>query len=182
MNFTENIRYDYPLTPDSRVIDAGGYKGAFAREIDWRYNCWINVYEPVFAEECLAGLPRTRKIAFYDVGLAGSARRDRFCIKGDMTGAFAQGETKDVELVDVMDVVWGNIDLLKLNIEGLEFEVLERLLANPEALARIKNIQVQFHPIVHDAEARYQSIRERLLQHYELTYDFPWCWQNFKHL
>ena len=94
----------------------------------------------------------------------------------DKTGLFAKGERIEVEIVDAMSIFREKtIDLLKINIEGMEYELLERIVPN-----NIKNIQVQFHKIGENYEERYQKIREKLLQTHELTYDFPFVWQNFK--
>jgi hypothetical protein len=43
----EELRYAYPLTDDSLVIDLGGYKGQWASDIYARYNCRVFIFEPV---------------------------------------------------------------------------------------------------------------------------------------
>lgn len=55
--FSENgevRRYQYNLTPDSLVIDLGGFRGEFAATIHQRYNCRVEIYEPVlqYYQEC----------------------------------------------------------------------------------------------------------------------------------
>ena len=42
----DKFRYNYNLTEQSIVIDAGGYKGTFAKKIHDMYKCSIYVYEP----------------------------------------------------------------------------------------------------------------------------------------
>ena len=46
-NKEKQLRYDYDLSPDSVVIDVGGYEGDFVSEIYARYRCKIYVFEPV---------------------------------------------------------------------------------------------------------------------------------------
>jgi hypothetical protein len=58
-DFQESDRYDYPLTPDSFVIDAGGYEGNWAAEINHKYRAHVLVFEPVQrpAREVAGGTP-----------------------------------------------------------------------------------------------------------------------------
>ena len=70
-------------------------------------------------------------------------------------------------------------DLLKLNIEGGEFSVLEALL-DRDLVKKIGNIQVQFHGCIPDAAARRDKIRERLAATHHLTYDAPFVWENWE--
>lgn len=177
--FTEEIRYEYPLTAESLVVDAGAYRGDFTAEIVNRYNCNVIALEPV---ECFYQGVRDRfsgnpKVQCLQVGLGSSERTTTFRIKGCMTGQFADsGEEAQVRLVPLGELASGPIDLLKLNIEGMEFDVLESLPNVPVC----RNIQVQFHPVLPGCEARWKWIRERMLQAYELTFDFPWVWENYR--
>jgi len=175
--FTESMRYEYPLTPDSLVVDVGGYEGRFANTIVEKYGCRVWCFEPVFYEDIRSKLHPS--ILIFEKGLAGSNRTELMHIKGDSTGVFADGEAKRVELVDIVDAIQEPVALLKLNCEGCEFEILEALLERGNPLL-YDNIQVQFHGVVSDAEDRWLKIRLQLLDTHELTYDAPWCWENYK--
>jgi hypothetical protein len=52
-------------------------------------------------------------------------------------------EVPVVTLDELVQQAGGRIDVLKMDIEGAEFEVLEK--AAPEALSRINQILVEFH-------------------------------------
>ncbi len=43
----ESIRLDYPLREDAIVIDAGGYIGDFAADVINKFDCEVDVFEPV---------------------------------------------------------------------------------------------------------------------------------------
>ena len=176
--FQEQMRYEYPLSTDSFVVDVGGYEGKFARQLHQIYGCSIDVYEPIpqFFRQCQETCRIYPIIRVFNKGLGGNSRKEILSIETDRTGLFAKGERIEVEIVDAMSIFREKtIDLLKINIEGMEYELLERIVPN-----NIKNIQVQFHKIGENYEERYQKIREKLLQTHELTYDFPFVWQNFK--
>jgi hypothetical protein len=69
-------------------------------------------------------------------------------------------------------------DLVKLNIEGAEFGVLERMIAT-SMIARIKNIQCQWHDCAPDAQRRYDWLQAELAKTHELTFDAQWIWQSW---
>jgi FkbM family methyltransferase len=72
------------------------------------------------------------------------------------------------------------VDVLKINIEGGEYELLEFILDNN--LQNIfKNIQVQFHYQykVPDFYNRWLKIRDRLSNTHNKTYDYYFVWENW---
>lgn len=179
--FTEALRYQYPLGRQSFVIDAGFHEGAFALEIAKLYSCEIEAYEPIqsYYEAGLTKLTGT-KIRLIQAALGNSPRQETFHLKGCMTGAFAEGQAQQVRVLDAMQVIaHRTVDLLKLNIEGMEFEVLDRLVETGWIKA-CQDIQVQFHDCVPDAKARHQALQAKLLKTHYLTYNAPFCWENYR--
>jgi hypothetical protein len=82
-----------------------------------------------------------------------------------------------VEVIDELDR--DQIDLLKINIEGGEFELLERLLAAGQA-DRLRYLQIQFHPGPPAAESRREAIRDGLARTHRLMWDYPWIWESWE--
>ena len=73
----------------------------------------------------------------------------------------------------------GNVvDLLKINIEGGEYELLEGLIASGN-IKCCKHVQVQFHTAGRDWAGRYSEIRAALDRTHRITFDEPFCWQNW---
>ncbi len=70
------------------------------------------------------------------------------------------------------------IDLMKINIEGAEYDLLEYLIASG-LVRRIRRFQIQFHDFVLDAEARMLAIQEQLASTHRVTYQFPFIWENW---
>lgn len=183
--FTEEARYEYPLTYGSLVIDLGFYQGRFTQGIWNKYRCRIMAFEPILnLYEAGKSLTASMSgVSIHHFGVGGFTRNEMFTIKGDMTGLFADGKSKEsVIILGIGETLErfniDQADLLKVNIEGMEFELLETILHHRLA-TRFGNIQVQFHPVVPDAEDRWQSIRNRLLKTHDLTYDAPWVWENY---
>lgn len=181
--FTESDRYDYPLTPSSVVLDVGGYEGTFARLIAEKYGCRVVVLEPVFTDKCRANLERIPNVEVLPIGLGGSRRSDTIHIKGDSTGLYAFGEPVSVELYTLRQVLTNHcgksVDVLKLNCEGAEGEILEQAIADGSILW-CRNIQVQPHLVMPNAEARWKAIHKKLSETHELTFYAEWCWENWR--
>ncbi len=184
--FKEEMRYDFPLTPGSVVIEAGAYQGLWADAMAWRYRCRLYTFEPIpefhrIAHERLRIHP---KVVLSNVGLASTSREETWHIKGEMTGVFnGEGPKQEVLLInflgwlEIMDMP-AEIDLLAVNAEGAEYELLETLIVSGAA-GRFKNIMVQFHGLGPTPDERKRGIRESLakthhLKFYDSTY---WeCW------
>jgi FkbM family methyltransferase len=182
--FTEEERYNYDLTPESIVLDCGVYEGTFSDIISQKYKPLIYAYEPIaaFYQRSKERLKVWPNVKVFPYGVGSSTRNETFRVKGDMTGHYSEGlEQSSVLIVDIVDILkpFNRIDLLKLNIEGMEFEVLERILAL-QLQGIFKNIQVQPHGIVEDAENRWKSIQNQLLKTHKLTYSCPWTWENYE--
>lgn len=183
--FKEEDRYRYDLAPESLVIDVGGYRGEFAFRIHQLKKCRVEVFEPILPWfndiESFRQAVGVSGISVFNAAIGGQARTDTFHIKGDMTGLYADGDdTQLVNVVDVASVIRDReVALLKLNCEGSEYEILERIL-ELGLHRRIRNLQVQFHRLGQDHERRYMAIREGLLKTHRLTFDEPWVWQNFE--
>jgi hypothetical protein len=71
------------------------------------------------------------------------------------------------------------IDLLKVNIEGGEFELLDSLLETG-LIQLVEHLQVQFHLFVPGAIQWRKSLRKRISITHELTYDYYFIWENWK--
>lgn len=184
--FTEEARYEYDLTPDSVVLDCGGYEGTFTDRISDRYHCTVHVLEPVrrFYDNIVKRVGGRSRVFVHPWGIGERTCEAKFSIKGDMTGEYANNpETETVFLKDVQDIFTalglGRVNLLKLNIEGGEFTAVEQLIATG-LIDRVDNLQVQWHPVVHDYQARFDALQAALAKTHELTFDAQWVWQNWK--
>lgn len=183
-----NLRYDYVLGLDSLVIDAGGYRGDFAAEIHKRSGCFVIVFEPV-PEYFEAIGRRFHDMVGVEVVPAGLSDRNEVCqltVSGSSSSTYASrsddASTVAVNMVSIDDFLVqrgiGRVDLLKLNIEGGEFVVLDSLVRTGQ-IEKIVNLQVQFHAFVEDAEAKRALLRRQLAQTHRLVWDYPFVWESW---
>lgn len=184
----ESDRYNYPLTADSVVMDVGAHKGAFFTEISKKYHCRVFAYEPVFYQEALHQARGTFGVTVEPFGLGKATGYYVFRRKGDMTGAWSDdGPEVGVRLVDIQEempkVALGRgveraVDLIKMNIEGGEYDLLERILESRSGLVpmirQFANLQIQYHAIPQlNPVERWKKIRERLAETHTLEYADP---------
>jgi len=72
-----------------------------------------------------------------------------------------------------------DVDLLKMNIEGGEYELLEFLLDKNEQ-GRFANIQIQFHDLFPGAKDRMTAIQKRLGKTHTLTFHYEFMMENWQ--
>lgn len=181
VDFPELLRYAYDLSPDDIVIDAGGYEGTWAQGIARLYDPWVEILEPVprFADMIRRRLGGNPKVSVRRAALSTVSGRREFHIQSNDSGFYAQGTRVEVECVDVAAVVTEEVGLLKLNIEGEEFNVLARM-AERGLMGKVREIQVQFHKEYPDAEFTRHLLRAKLSETHVCTYDYPFVWENWR--
>ena len=171
----EHLRYEYELKPESVVIDLGAYKGEWATEIHKRHGCQVVVVEPTeYINDFRNGVIVNKAAATYNGKM-------QFGGRAYYTSAFEDGD-HEYECIDVNNLIEQHepIDLLKLNIEGQEYDVLNHVIDAGLHL-RIKNIQVQFHAIAGvPYDLWYKEISDKLNKTHSLTWHYPYCWENWK--
>lgn len=186
---SEDQRYDYPLTKDSLVVDCGGFNGDFACRINEKYGCMVLVSEPVFHEKLYLRVYGNPYITIDPRAVGGIARKARFGVAGDSTGQFAvRDENVEVDVMHVSEFLKmaigdfgrSEVDLLKLNIEGMEFEVLDHLCGTMD-ICCVKYLQVQFHQYANDLDGRIYHLVRRIQETHDLEWGSnPYLWMSFK--
>jgi len=182
------LRYNYNLNNNSIVIDLGAHNGVFTENIFQKFNCFVYSFEPIFKhyESCLNKFKMIDKIKIYPSGLSSENKVVDFHIAGeassiyfgDVLGEFGINLKKIDEflLEEKIEIV----DLIKMNIEGSEYELLEYMLNN-NLITKFKNLQIQFHDNVFDGwEQKYHYIKENLKKTHHLTYEFEFKFENWE--
>ncbi len=182
----KTLRLDYDLDENAMVFDLGGYEGQWSSDIFNRYGCWVHVFEPVeeFAKNIAWRFAKNRKVIVHAFGLADESRMSKIGLDKNSSSIFRPGTTSvSAQLVRAADFMRAynipTIDLMKINIEGGEYDLLEHLIES-EYIRHIKNIQVQFHDFVPNAQERMWSIQEALARTHYLTYQYLFVWENWR--
>jgi FkbM family methyltransferase len=186
LNGDKTLRLDYSLNDESLVFDLGGYEGEWSADIFCKYGSNIYVFEPNkdFYNNIVQKFCKNDKIKLFNFGLAGNDRMEKLYLNENSSSLFSHGENfTEIQLKSVVEFMETekieNIDLIKINIEGGEFEFFEKILSSNLAL-KFDNIQVQFHDFVPDSDSRMKQIQNELSKTHFLTYQFEYVWENWK--
>ena len=179
-------RLNYNLNPQSIVIDAGGYKGEWAEEINQRYGCKVYIFEPVekYYSIIEERFRNNSYVKIFKKGVSNSNSKIKIFDSEDSSSVYwGEGNSEEIELINFSNFLSeegiNSVDLLKVNIEGGEYDLLEGII-NRGDQTKIKNIQVQFHRFVKGCVERRSKIREELSKTHSLTYDYEFIWENWQ--
>ena len=181
------LRLQYLLGTDSIVVDVGGYHGQWTSDIYAMYKCRVHIFEPmpIFADFIAKRFSRNSDITLHRIALGTRDEESVFVDLDDATGRIRESSGNKNVTVPVRAAAKylkehniENIDLMKINIEGDEYDLLEHLYSQ-NMLPSIKNIQVQFHHHVPGADKRLIVMHELLSKTHSPTYQFPYIWENW---
>ncbi len=180
------LKQEFDLNSDSFVMDVGGYCGQWASDIFSRYSCNVAVFEPVkhFAENIKKRFAFNPRIKVYDFGLSGKTEAAKIFVAADSSSVFRGTDAgSSILLKDIVE--WldqesiRSVNLIKINIEGGEFDLLERLL-DADKTSLFDTFLVQFHRLNSDSEQRMRSIQNRLQKTHRLVWQYQFVWECWK--
>ena len=184
----ETLRLNYPLSEDSVIFDVGGYKGDFAAAIINKYNCKVHTFEPIpeFYQIIENKFSNNSKLISHRFGLSNNTKKQKIGLLDNGSSIYSiQGyNVIEIQLKSVTEFIFEQkiekVDLIKINIEGGEYDLLEGLI-NANIITNFTNIQVQFHDfVIVDAKERMHRIQEALAATHMLTYQYEFVWENWQ--
>jgi FkbM family methyltransferase len=170
------------LTPHSRVVDVGGYRGDWTAKILWKYGPFVDVFEPVkeFVEILRLRFQNDYRVVIHPVALDDHFEHREIIVDEDRSSFFIEGVRKETIIADdVVTYPLGGADLISLNVEGSEYRILPRLIQT-KMLSLYKNVQIQFHYTVPGAYELRERIRTELSKTHEEQYCFPFVWESWR--
>lgn len=182
------LRLDYPLNENSVVFDVGGFVGDWAAAIEKRYGSKVYVFEP--NPESFKALEdafrSSLKVSIYPYGLSGKTKEVNLTLAGIGSSAAStvQGQSNTITILlrDIKEVVdefsVNHIDLMKINIEGGEYSLLQRMI-DAGLVTAVRDIQVQFHRCIPDADAVRRRLQEQLSKTHICVWDYPFVWESW---
>lgn len=183
----KTLRLNYELNESSVIIDLGGFEGQWASDIYSMYNSNIYIFEPYipFYTTIEKRFIKNNKIKVFPFGLQSEDNKIELYIDSDKSSLIKNGKSKIsiIELKNAEDFLKQEniklIDLIKINIEGGEYDLLNHLI-NSNIIQNIKNLQIQFHDFVEGADSMMPKIRKELSITHSLTYCYDYVWENWK--
>jgi FkbM family methyltransferase len=186
-----DFRHRYTFRPGAIIFDCGGFKG------DWTAKM-LKIYQhlnPKFYIFEIAGpyidilknrFENNKNVEVFGFGLGSENQTIEFSISDIATSIFASsvdhvtesGEIKNVQTF-LKEYSITHIDLLKMNIEGGEYDLLDSLISSG-FVKKCKNIQIQFHNYGEWSIIRRDNIKAQLAKTHNSTYDYEWTFENWE--
>lgn len=177
------------------ILDVGGYQGDWSARMMDRYEVFPIIYEPVdqFYQILIKRFRGDPRVSVMKAGLGAWNEKRVMYVNGNASSAIGGGDIREKVMIqdvaEVVNPVFSDpkkvfIEVMKINIEGMEYELLERMLEK-YCHTCIKNITIQFHEFVFNklipnARRRMLEIRERLSETHELQYAWDFVWESWK--
>jgi FkbM family methyltransferase len=187
------LRTRYNLTTDSFVVDVGGYTGDWASMMFCRYACNIDIYEPhpTLYHHALKELFRHNgMVRIFGYGLSDKSEKMTLYGDGYVSSLYPMQNTMNHQIAeirkasDVFNERYSNkvIDVLKINVEGAEYEILPDLIQNYD-MSKIRNIQIQFHQVVDGYAEKREKIQHDLAAlGFVQTWNVEWAFENWENV
>lgn len=179
------LRLNYQLERTDLVLDFGGFEGQWASDLYAMHRCRLCVFEPVveYAAQIEERFRRNDDIRVFPFGLGAATRSETIYISGAASSSYRRtSRSESIEIVDVeawlADHAVDSVALAKINIEGGEFELLERLIESG-SIAKIRDLQVQFHYISAESPRRMEAIQRALTATHEPVYQYRFVWEGW---
>lgn len=184
-NPTWNDVMNFELPENPIIFDLGGYKGEWTSlALEKFVNPTIYIFEPVeeFYNIIRNKYGNTPNIHIFKFGLADQNKSETIYFNGDAT-SLHQNNGNSQEIIALVDIIEfinqqkiSKINLAKINIEGAEYDLLERL-TDQEELNIFDNILVQFHSFIPNCVSRRENIQNKLKINYTQLFNYEFIFE-----
>lgn len=178
----------HDLDERSLVLDVGGFVGEWTQAIVERYGCRVMIFEPMprYCREIARRFGDNPNVVVRECGLSDRSAEVRMQDSFMGSSVFGRNPQVAARMEDVADLFAElgdqQVDLIKINIEGGEYALLERMLEK-DLLVRCRKIIVQFHDQYHrrrDAAAWRASIIARMEKTHVPVFQYPFVWEGWE--
>ena len=176
---------DVPIAEHGVALDLGAYLGEWSKRMAERYGCTVFAFEPSpgLAAEAADALREHPKVTVLRYGVAATDCTAKLARDGPGSSIYAETGKFGIVEVPIRDIVavlgeleLDHIDVLKINIEGAEYDVLDRLI-EADWVPRIGAISIQFHEWHPNAHRRRRQIRAALSRSHTQAWSYGWVWE-----
>ena len=176
----------FDLSGGAQVVDVGAYIGRWAICVADSNDCHVFAFElsPLIQPRLEGAVGGRQDITALPYGLGGSDEIVQINRKELGSSVFSKdADHTETDSADIRDVanVWqelglSKVALMKINIEGGEYELLERM-SQRGLLATVDTFLIQFHEWLPKAHRRRRDIRKQLALTHTLVWDYPFVWE-----
>lgn len=181
------LMLEHDLEKTSVVVDIGAYTGEWISQMVKRHDCNYYALEPVekFYDILNKRFEKHDNVKCYMAGISSCNEIKKINISGDASSVFGSGKETEIILYDFQDFLKEHkiekVDLVQVNIEGMEYEVLNSWLKN-DTIKKIDKILIQFHDVEElNCIAERYKIQDNLLDAgFIKCFDYPFVWEAWR--
>jgi FkbM family methyltransferase len=185
-----DLLVDAEIDESSVVLDVGAFIGEWSEKVSKRYGSTIYAFEPnpAVLDALTRRLTDHPNIVRLEHGLGRTNHTATLTLAGPGSSLYTVDPQLDTARVQIRDVVAvldelgiTEIDLLKVNIEGGEYDLFDRLIETGW-LPHIRLVSVQFHEWHPKAYRRRRAIRRALASRHAEVWCYPWVWEYWRRM
>jgi FkbM family methyltransferase len=172
-------RINYPLNNESIVVDLGARHGNWADLIKQKYDSKIYCFEvvPEFCEQL-----KNKGYNTFCVAVSDKKEKIKLGVFESEASIFYEDSNFEAEAIKASEIFGlinhKSIDLMKINVEGAEYSILNELIKSGY-INKIINLQVQFHLFDDYKNNEYDDLYKKLSETHVLSWRFPFVWENW---
>jgi FkbM family methyltransferase len=182
--YNNRLYSELKIEKNETVLILGGYLGASISE--WRslFDCEVVAFEPIpeYAQKLRLDFITDEKVLIQEFAVSGQEGFIDLGIEGEATGRYSNSQTKlrvhSKDISKVINQIGDSLKLIEMNIEGGEYENLERLIL-AGSISKVPTLLVQFHRYTLHEELRRAQIRIELEKTHFCVFEFPWVWERW---
>lgn len=174
------------IAQNGTVLDIGSYTGEFSLKLKRRYpNLRIELFEPFtkYYEISLQNLRGFQNVNGHELAVTKDGREVKFDVMGIRTKQISENGNSDKNTFTSSSISFSQllsehplISLLKMNIEGMEYECIESIFSTSQ-IEKVELILIQFHDFSSDHSLRRSRIQEFFAQTHTPRFIYEWKWE-----
>jgi len=181
----KRMHKNYSLNSESIFFDLGGFNGSFSEKIIKEFNCYCYIFEPhpKYFDILNKKFNSNEKVKIFNFGLLDKNKNIYLSDDSASSRLISSDQGINVNVRDVSEVIdeleIENIDLLKSNIEGAEYDLLNRLI-DTHKIKKIKSLQIQYHKDhTENAEFLRAEINKKLNNSHVNIWSYYFVWERW---
>lgn len=186
-NGDSTFMLEHELKNDSVVVDVGAYTGVWISQMLQRYDCAYYALEPVneFFNILDNKFKKNKKVNCLNFGISTNNETLFISNSKDASSIFSKNPSEKSQFYNFEKFLnisnLNKIDLIQINIEGMEYALLNQIL-DSKIILKIDKLLIQFHevPSIDFIKQRKMIHDKMILLGYKKTFDYPFVWEGWE--
>lgn len=183
-----NLMHDVTVKNTDLIMDIGGFWGEWTDKILTLGNPIIHIYEPHkgLSTDMQEKYKGVNNVTIFNVGLSNKNYKATLLFGGPGSTEFSESpgltsRTTRVPMKDIATIMESHthVKIMKINIEGGEYRVLDRLIAARQ-MSKIEYLYIQFHEWIEGSYKNRKRIRKSLSTTHTCQWSYPFVWEKWK--